>query len=89
MDFPIEIRFYRRKEDIDSDYYTGNQDIYAVFYFESFDELDRHWNDLIYGNGHWFEGETYSAWIGERCLCGGKFDTKVYQVINSAYHRKR
>ena len=72
---------------MDPDYYMGTDDVYAKFFFNDIAELRQHWNDLIYGNGHWFEGETYSIWLcGEKnmILCGGAFDQDDIESIEQA-----
>lgn len=77
----IELRFFRERYNMDPDYYEGNRDVYARFYFKSIGELKEHWKELMESNHHWFEGETYSAWCGKDILCGGAFDPDDIQII--------
>ena len=84
----IRIRFYRERYNMDRDYYTGNYDIYKRFAFDNVDDLRRCWQAIL----HDHEGETYSAWLGNRScdelLCGGAFDPDDINIIEEAFRRK-
>ena len=84
----IELRFYRERYNMDSDYYTGKYDVYCVLYFKTLDELVTKWKKLFEACDHWLEGETYSAW-GEydTLLCGGAFDPGDIEYISDAFKR--
>ena len=84
---PIEFRFYQERYNTDFEYYTGNESIYAKFAYSSLEDLKKHWNDLITGNDHWYEGETYSAWIGDEIVCGGALDPGDIVYIEQEYNR--
>ena len=79
----IELRFFRERYKTVPNYYTGDKDIYCRLYFQTLEELKEKWNQIMKAEGHYLEGETYSAWYianNEDCRCdrvclyGGAFD---------------
>lgn len=80
----IELRFYRQRYNMDSDYYTGKKGIYLTLYFPNLEALQDEWDNLFDKpcQGHWLEGETYSAWGDDgNLLCGGAFDPGDIEFI--------
>lgn len=82
----IHIRFYRERYNMDDAYYTGDEDIYKKIKLNDLDDLKRCWSALL----HDYEGETYSAWAGNRTcdflLCGGAFDPGDIDYIEETYN---
>ena len=82
----IRLRFYRERHNMDEAYYTGTEDIYKKIKLNDLNDLKLCWNALM----HDYEGETYSAWVGERTcddlLCGGAFDPGDIKYIEQAYN---
>ena len=86
----IELRFYRERYNMNSDYYTGDHDIYCRLYFKTLHELEMKWKTLFNTADHWLEGETYSAWYPEHgdsgvLLCGGAFDPGDIEYIANEF----
>lgn len=81
----IRLRFYNERYNMDRNYYTGDEDVYARVKLDDLDDLKRCWNALL----HDYEGETYSAWYGRfasrHILCGGAFDPNDINDIEEAY----
>ena len=67
---------------MDPDYYKGDEDIYRRVRLNDLNDLMRCWDALMYA----LEGETYSAWVGKECVCGGAFDPGDLQYIAPAYN---
>jgi len=78
----IRLRFYRERYNMDPEYYQGDDDIYKRFKLNDLDDLRRCWDAILSG----YEGETYSAWVGKECVCGGAFDPGDLQYIAPAYN---
>lgn len=72
----IELRFYRQRYRMDVDYYEGDDDIFAKFWF-TYKQLKYNWSELL----KYFEGDTYSAWYEDECVCGGAFDPDDLEII--------
>jgi len=92
----IELRFFRMRYRTDRDYYTGDNDVYCRLYFQTLGELKTKWEHIMEAEGHYLEGETYSAWYiaygeGFRCvralLCGGAFDPGDIEYISEEYKK--
>lgn len=87
----IELRFFRRRYDMDFDYYAGNRDVYCRLYFKDIKELKAKWRHIMCADKHALEGETYSAWYkrGKICwiLCGGAFDPDDIDYIVDEYRK--
>lgn len=78
----IRLRFYRERFNTNPDYYMGDEDIYKRIKLDDLDDLKRCWKPILYT----YEGETYSAWVGKECVCGGAFDPSDLQYIEPAYN---
>ena len=82
----IELRFYRQRYNTNRSYYTGNNDVYLTLFFPNEEALVNEWKNMFRTDrpyeGHWLEGETYSAWDDEdNLLCGGAFDPDDLALI--------
>lgn len=86
----IELRFYRQRYNMSRDYYTGDKGVYLTLYFPNEESLAKEWKKMFRTDvpyeGHWLEGETYSAWDDEdNLLCGGAFDPDDLVLIIPDY----
>ena len=79
----IELRFYQERYNMDPSYYSGTDGVYERHYYPDLESLHDCWASLM----RFMEGETYSAWMGDRMLCGGAFDPGDYDYIEAAYVR--
>ena len=83
----IRLRFYRERYNMDESYYTGDEDVYKKIKLQDIDDLKLCWDALM----HDYEGETYSAWVGNRScdhlLCGGAFDPGDFEYIAEGYRK--
>jgi len=79
----IELRLYKERYNMDPSYYSGTECVYETRVYPDIDALHDDWASMM----RFYEGETYSAWIEDRMVCGGALDPGDYDYIEAAYIR--
>ena len=80
----LEIRVYYQRNNMDPDYYTGEDEIRHRWKAKTPEELLLKWEAHL-GK---YEGETYSVWDGNNLVVGGAYDPGDDKFIRDYFGMK-
>ena len=85
MDREIVIWVFKKRYNMDPDYYLGYKDLKLVLIYKKFPHLEFEWDELL----RHYEGDSYCARTNDtgEVLCGGALDPDDLERIREALSR--